>query len=271
MRPPVREISVVFRDAQLLVLNKPAGIATTAPNDGPSLFAIAKQLDPSAPQLHPLSRLDTQVTGLVAFARTSEANKAALQARRHGVLTRRYVGLATQAPEPSSGDWNASIGIDPRDPRHRVALAQGAQGIGVKHALTRYAMSASAGPLVILQLWPRTGRTHQLRVHAAHARAPLAGDTAYGGQKRITLPNGRILTAARVMLHCASLSMPHPSEPGDRLVLNLAPEADMLALWRSAGGAEAALLETHEPTHETHARELTLLPLDPLEEPDEET
>ncbi len=268
----MREISIVFRDAHLLVLNKPAGIATTAPNQGPSLFAIAKQLDPSAPQLHPLSRLDTQVTGLVAFARTSEANRAALTARRDGVLTRRYVGLATHAPEPASGEWNASIGIDPRDPRHRVALAQGAQGIGVKHALTCYAVSASAGPLVLLQLWPRTGRTHQLRVHAAHAGTPLAGDTAYGGPKRITLPNGRILTAARVMLHCASLSMPHPSEPGARLVLNLAPEADMQTLWRSAGGEEGALAATHDLPRDTPAsRLLPLDPLDPLEELDEET
>jgi len=270
MRPASRSVEVVFRDAHLLVLNKPAGIATTAPNDGPSLFTLARELDPAAPQLHPLSRLDTQVTGLVAFARTSEANKAALMARRHGVLIRRYVGLATHVPSPERGEWHASIGIDPRDPRHRLALAEGAPGIGVKHALTRYAVSAVAGPLVLLQLWPRTGRTHQLRVHAAHGLSPLAGDTAYGGQKRITLPNGRILTASRVMLHCASLSMPHPSSPGQTLTLDLVPEADMQSLWRSAGGEPGALDAVHHLESVPSPREATLLPLDALEAQDEE-
>ncbi len=243
-----RAVEIVYQDAQLLVLNKPAGLATTSPDAGPCLFAIAKQLDLSAPQLHPLSRLDTQVTGLVAFARTSDANRAALAARQRGVLSRRYVALTAHVPDPREGDWHASIGIDPRDPRHRVALPEGVEGghpvrrIGVKHAHTSYAVSALAGPLALLQLWPRTGRTHQLRVHAAHAGAPLAGDTAYGGQKRITLPNGRILTASRVMLHCAALSMPHPTDTDRMLALELAPESDMRALWRSAGGDDAELL-----------------------------
>lgn len=231
-----RDALIVHQDEHLLVLNKPAGIATTSPDDGPCLFKTALELDPSAPQLHPLSRLDTQVTGLVAFARTSEANKQALLARKHGVLTRRYTALATKAPEPSEGAWSQSIAIDPRDPRHRVALAHGAHGIAEKHALTLYRVRALSGPLVLLQLWPRTGRTHQLRVHAAHAGSPLAGDTAYGGIKRLTLPNGRILTASRVMLHCAVLSMPHPAGNGRILTLELAPEPDMAVLWKSAGG-----------------------------------
>ncbi len=237
-----RPVRVVYQDAQLLVLDKPAGLATTSPDQGVCLFSLAKQLDPAAPQLHPLSRLDTQVTGLVACARTSLANKAALPARQHGRLSRRYVALTAHTPAPAQGDWHASIGIDPKDKKHRVALAEGARGIAVKHAHTSYAVSALAGPLALLQLWPRTGRTHQLRVHAAHAGSPLAGDVAYGGQKRLTLPNGRILTASRVMLHCAALAMPHPTDAGRTLTLELAPESDMLTLWRSAGGDEAALV-----------------------------
>jgi len=231
-----REALIVHQDEHLLVLNKPSGIATTSPDDGPCLFKTAKELDPSAPQLHPLSRLDTQVTGLVAFARTSAANKHALLARKQGVLQRRYTGLATKAPEAPEGVWDATLAIDPRDPRHRVALAPGVHGVGAKHALTLYQVRALAGPLALLHLWPRTGRTHQLRVHAAHAGSPLAGDTAYGGIKRLTLANGRILTASRVMLHCAALSMPHPAGGGRVLTLELAPEADMGSLWKSAGG-----------------------------------
>ncbi len=90
MRAASREVEVVYRDAHLLVLNKPAGLATTSPGDGPCLFDVARQLDPTARRLHPLSRLDTQVTGLVAFARTPEANRVALAARRDCTLRRCY-------------------------------------------------------------------------------------------------------------------------------------------------------------------------------------
>jgi 23S rRNA-/tRNA-specific pseudouridylate synthase len=237
------------------VLDKPAGIATTAPDAGStragpragkeeSLFALARLIDPSAPALHPLSRLDTQVTGLVTFARTRRANQLALEARRRGALWRRYLGISAARPEPERGSYDFSIGIDPRDPRLRrawpAAPAAGSIG-GLKAARTEYALRAQAGPLCALDLFPITGRTHQLRVHTSAAGCPLAGDVAYGGQKRFTLPNGRVLTAERVMLHCAFFRMPDPARPARILELELAPAADMQALWRSAGGEPALL------------------------------
>jgi 23S rRNA pseudouridine1911/1915/1917 synthase len=238
--------AVVYRDAHLLVLDKPVGIATTSPdNGGPSLFALARALDPEAPALHPLSRLDTQVSGLVTFARTAAANQLALEARRQGTLRRAYLGLTAHPPKALTGTWKYAIAIDARDPRHRRALAEGSASelgaAGVKQAQSEYRVFAVAGPLAALDLWPVTGRTHQLRVHAAAAGAPLAGDVAYGGERRVTLPNGRILSAGRVMLHCAAFRMPHPGDPGHTLTLSLAPPADMLALWRAAGGDASAL------------------------------
>lgn len=227
---------IVHRDAHLLVLDKPVGIATTAPDDGPSLFATARALDPKAPALHPLSRLDTQVSGLVTFARTSHANELAIAARRAGTLRRAYLGLCTVAPQVASGSWDFAIGIDPRDPTRRRALAPGTTGTAIKEAHTRFVVHRAVGPLVALDLWPVTGRTHQLRVHASAAGCALAGDTAYGGVKRITLPNGRVLTAGRCMLHCAAFRMPNPADPRRVLTLSLAPPPDLCTLWRSAGG-----------------------------------
>lgn len=233
-------LRVLYRDTHLLVLEKPAGIATTAPAGGTSLFALAQKLDPGAPQLHPLSRLDTQVTGIVAFARTPEANRLALEARRKGALHRRYLGLTAHAPEPPEGRWTWHIGLDRRDPTRRVALEPGERGVGVKEARTRYRVAAVSGPITALHLWPETGRTHQLRVHASKAGAPLFGDVAYGGEKRLTLANGRVLTGSRVMLHCTALRMPRVGarEP---LVLDLAPPPDLVAVWKAAGGAPEAL------------------------------
>lgn len=256
MRAPVETATVVYRDQHLLVLDKPVGIATTAPDAGPSLFAIARALDPQAPQLHPLSRLDTQVSGLVTFARTSHANQVAIEARKLGTLRRAYLGITARPPVVSSGDWRFPIAIDVRDPKHRRALLEDEEGaldsgVGVKDAHTRYRVHATAGPLAALDLWPVTGRTHQLRVHASAAGCPLAGDTAYGGDKRITLPNGRILPAGRAMLHCAAFRMPDPaSDAGAFIELALEPPADMLALWRAAGGDPAglALTSTSSPS-----------------------
>src|SRR5262245_13922891 len=129
---------IVYRDAHLLVLDKPVGIATTAP-EGPSLFALARALDPHAPQLHPLSRLDLPVSGLVTFARTAEANRVALAARREGTLRRAYLGLCTAAPVPPEGEWRLAIALDARDPKRRRALAADAPlPPGAKPAHTRY-------------------------------------------------------------------------------------------------------------------------------------
>jgi 23S rRNA-/tRNA-specific pseudouridylate synthase len=234
-------LTVLYRDAHFLVLDKPSGIATTAPDGGPSLFRSARELDASAPQLHPLSRLDTQVSGIVVFARTKEANERALLARRTGEFSRRYLGLTKAGTLIGEGEFRASIGLDPRDPKKRRALPEGDLSPGTKPALTRYVVRARAGEVLALDLYPHTGRTHQLRVHAAAAGSPLLGDVAYGGQKRLTLDNGRILSAGRVMLHCAHVSLPHPDKARDSLLLSLAPAADLLKLWLSAGGASEAL------------------------------
>lgn len=235
------DIEVLHRDAHFLALAKPSGIATTAPGGGYSLFALAQELDPRAPQLHPLSRLDTQVSGLVVFARTAQANDGVLAARRAGHLFRRYLALVAATPDPSAGDWRWSIGIDRRDPRQRCALAPDAEGGGVKTAHTKFALRAASASVVALDLLPQTGRTHQLRVHASAAGLPLLGDVAYGGTRRLTLSNGRILSAGRVMLHCAAVRLPYPDAARAELSLELAAPTDMQQLWAAAGGASGAM------------------------------
>lgn len=238
------ELKVVHRDAHLIVVVKPPTIATTAPEGGVSLFALVRELDPRAPQLHPLSRLDTQVSGLVSFARTKHANDVALRARRDGKFKRRYLGLCSTMPSPERGEWTARIAMHRQDVKKRRALAEHEEeGIGTKDAKTIYELFGTVGPLGALHLWPQTGRTHQLRVHAAYAGCPLLGDVAYGGQKRATLPDGRVLSAARVMLHCAYVCLPNPSLPNEELTFDLDPPEDMSLLWRAAGGSDLTLRE----------------------------
>ncbi|HKP57025.1 MAG TPA: pseudouridine synthase, partial [Polyangiales bacterium] len=100
-----REPRVVFRDADLLVLDKPSGLPTTSPDGGECLAAWARAHDPDAPRMHPSSRLDAEVTGLVTLARTPRAIQQLTAARAAGQYRRFYVGLAGRSPEPPAGDW----------------------------------------------------------------------------------------------------------------------------------------------------------------------
>ena len=126
------EPRIVHKDDELLVLFKPPGLPTTAPDAGDCLVSRALRLDPQAPRLHPSSRLDAEVSGLVTFARTKRATHVLLRARQEGRYRRRYMGLTLNglSDEPGHGVWEGSIGIDPADPRRRLADA----GRGQKEA-----------------------------------------------------------------------------------------------------------------------------------------
>ena len=227
-------IEVAYRDEHLLVLVKPAGLPTTSPTGTDCLVALAKEIDPRAPRLHPTSRLDADVTGLVTFARTEHATRSLLAARQDGNYARRYLAIATRPPTPASGTWLAAIAIDQQNPRRRVAQTN--ERGGGRTARTEYRTLALAPDCALLCLSPLTGRTHQLRVHAAHAGSPLFGDRHYGGPMRITAKDGRVWSARRVMLHCAALRIPHPRS-GTLLTLRAPVPSDMQTLWQGLGGA----------------------------------
>ena len=98
--------------------------------------------------------------------------------------------------------WDAPIGAG-KDPRHRAAF-----GPDAKASQTRWTVIARAGCFAMLAVEPQTGRTHQIRVHASHAGAPLLGDRDYGGATRVTLPDGRVVALARIALHAARVTVP---------------------------------------------------------------
>ena len=206
MRAPAP--SVLHRDADLLVIAKPAGLPTTSP-DGKNCLAhvVATRLDPGAPHAHPSSRLDRDVTGVVIFARTDRGIRALLDARAAGSYERRYRAIVTPPPAEASGEWSWGIAIDPRDPRLRVALDPGASGERAQDARSSFTVLERWVGCALLEVQPHTGRTHQIRVHCARAGSPIVGDTSYGGGRRVTLADGRVLHAPRVMLHCASVSV----------------------------------------------------------------
>jgi 23S rRNA-/tRNA-specific pseudouridylate synthase len=230
-------VRLLVREGDLVAADKPAGVPTIADHEGAahSLVALVARetgLDPS--RVHPTSRLDRDVSGVVFFALTKEAARRLAQARVEGRYERRYVGVASRFPGAREhGTWNAPIGRA-RDPRLRTV-----GGRDATHAETLYAVLArAAGGPALLAVRPLTGRTHQIRVHAAHAGAPLLGDRSYGGPARVTLPNGTVLETDRIALHAARVVV--PGERGVPLVATAPVPGSMRGLWSSLGGDDHA-------------------------------
>ncbi len=229
---PSASVRVVYRDHHLLVLDKPSGLPTTRPDPGPSLVSVARALDPDAARLHPSSRLDVEVTGVVTFARTEFATNHLLRAREEGRYTRAYLALVARAPEPEQGEWRSAIGLDPRDRTLRRVVDE--EAAGAKPAHTSYRVLWQRPGCAALILQPHTGRTHQLRVHAAHVGCPIYGDRAYGGAQRLVLSDGSAIAARRALLHCARVSI--PGWDGDApIILEAKVPEDMLSFARAAG------------------------------------
>ena len=131
------------------------------------------------------------------------------------------------------------------DPRHRLV-----NGPGAAPARSHFAVLGRAGERALLALAPVTGRTHQLRVHAAHAGAPLLGDRVYGapsasanrGAQRppgsLVLPSGKVLPLGRIALHAARVTVPR-RDGTPWVVTSEAPE-ELLACWCLLGGERFA-------------------------------
>lgn len=228
---------ILHQDDHLLVVAKPPGLPTTAPNaTDPCLVSwVASQL-PQHATPHATSRLDTPVSGLVTFALTSKANRHLLEARRAGAYARTYLGITSRSVAFADSEWSWPISIDPTNRKLRVA----APGRGERDASTKCELAARGDFATLLRLSPRTGRTHQIRVHASRAGVPLLGDHAYGGDRRVVLPDGSVVTARRVMLHCARVRFPQVTGNGVTDLEAPVPE-DMTGVWVSLGGDPAAL------------------------------
>lgn len=222
----------------LVFVDKPPGIATEPERRGTDSLAqrLAAELRLEGARVHALTRLDLGVSGVVVFGVTPEARKYVESLRSRGALRRRYVALATTAPDPERGEWADPIGRRPSEPRRRVDP-------GGQRALTRYQVAARTPPrnagasACVLVLEPVTGRTHQLRVHASAHGAPLYGDPSYGGPSRFVLASGEVRALDRVYLHAATLSF----DDGTRV--SSALPGEFTELWAELGGDAVELRE----------------------------
>ncbi|MBX3201460.1 MAG: RNA pseudouridine synthase [Labilithrix sp.] len=230
---------------------KPAGLPTVPDRAGSAhalVAVVARAIGRKTEELRITSRLDREVSGVVVFALDAAAEERLRTARAAGRYQRRYLALAAAEARTlgDAGVWVAPIGRA-GDPRLRAA-----RGHDAKVATTRWRKIATA-PLArdgdaaregaqrdvvaMLAVDPVTGRTHQIRVHASDAGAPLVGDRDYGGPSRIVLANGRILAPARIALHAARVIVPGARGP----VEARAPiPIELTETWRALGGDDGA-------------------------------
>lgn len=223
-------VTVLARGEGWVAIDKPAGLPTIPDQAGAAHALLARaaralSLDPS--RLHPTSRLDRDVSGVVVFALDPAAADRLRLLREQHRYARRYLAIAARRPSADAGSWAVPIGRA-KNPHHRAA-----NGLDPVPALTHYAVAGDAPPFALLALSPVTGRTHQLRVHASHAGAPLLGDRAYGAPPRLTLPTGRVLSFDRIALHAARVTL------GDVVIESPLP-APLRAVWVALGGDDAA-------------------------------
>ncbi len=231
---PVDVAAVIFEDDGMLVVDKPASLVTIAElkgNERSLQNALAKVRAMKAATLHATSRLDLGVSGLVTFTKTDRLREKLTKLRAQGRYGRAYLAIAHGALDAAQGRWDFPIGRA-ADGKHRAV--DGRDATPAESAFDRIAVTPSGRHTLVL-LRPKTGRTHQLRVHAAHAGHPLVGDRAYGSGKVITAPDGSVLRLDRIALHCHRLVLGAPIE---RAFVSPFPE-ELAALWTQLGGARS--------------------------------
>lgn len=227
---------ILARARDVVAVDKSAGVPTIPDHGGAahSLVAtVARELGLDPARIHPTSRLDRDVSGVVVFALTPDAIARLADARAAGAYERRYVAVASRVPSVLRGSWNLPIGRG-SDPRLRSVGGRNAAASETRYATAAIAPSGEA----LLSVIPITGRTHQIRVHAAHAGAPLLGDRSYGGPARITMSDGRVTELGRIALHAARVVVPDSS--GSPWVVEAPVPADFRRWWAALGGDDAA-------------------------------
>jgi 23S rRNA pseudouridine1911/1915/1917 synthase len=217
IKPEAIPLEIVYEDAHVLVVNKPAGMVVhPAPGNftGTLVHALlhhCRDLSGIGGKERPglVHRLDKETSGLLVVAKTEQAHKAlAAQFKAHTV-TRRYTALVHGIPKAHRGTIELAIGRDLRD-RKKISP----RTTRPRSAITQYEVLERYGEFSLLAVRPQTGRTHQIRVHLSHLGYPVVGDKVYGLRKKKDFENE--LWISRQMLHAQQLGFDHP-QTGHRM------------------------------------------------------
>jgi 23S rRNA pseudouridine1911/1915/1917 synthase len=221
-------LAIRFEDAHLIVIDKPAGMVVHPAPGNPDRTLVNALLDHCGDSLQGIGgvrrpgivhRLDKETSGLLVVAKTESAHQALSRDFAERRIARAYAAFVWGVPVPSAGEIAGNIGRSPHN-RKKMAVLGAGQG---KPALTRYRLvRAYQGAAAWLDCRLATGRTHQIRVHLAHAGHPLIGDPVYGTRAGRALFRGSRAAARgaalaafpRQALHARLLGFDHPAGKG---------------------------------------------------------
>ncbi len=244
-------LEVVYEDAQLLVINKPAGMVVhpgCGNFSGTLVNALAWHLkddpryDPNDPTVGLVHRIDKDTSGLLVVAKTPEAKTSLCKQFFYHTTKRQYNALVWGPFAEDDGTIEGNIGRDPKD-RLKMAVFAPDSGIG-KSAITHYHVMERLGYVTLVQCQLETGRTHQIRAHMRHIGHPLFADERYGGTEILrgeqtasykALIRNCIALCPRQALHARTLGFQHPTT-GEQLFFTAPLPTDMeqlLEKWRN--------------------------------------
>lgn len=224
--------TLLHLDDHLMAVDKPAGLSLATPPRDPSgaLERLWAALPSSARKAAGipggwtlLHRLDVGTSGVLLLARAGADHRLYTALWQAGKAHKRYLALAWGAVEPEVGRFSDLLAPDPVDRRKMRVHPSG------KRAATPYRVVASSRVASLVEAGLETGRTHQVRVHFAHAGHPLLGDDLYGRLRDIpegvTAEERRALQPGRCLLHAWCIALP-PTELGPALQISAPPPQD---------------------------------------------
>jgi 23S rRNA (cytosine1962-C5)-methyltransferase len=211
---------VIFEDEHLLVVNKPAGMNTHAPSPfaGEGLYEWLRHREPRWAKLAIIHRLDKEISGVVVFGKTTLANRSLTGQFTKRAVRKKYL-LLTDHKVPQK-EFTVKTALVRAGEKYvsrplyaggevaetRFVVAVGADVRGLRPGTRNESEPPYVGSYTVVEAEPVTGRTHQIRVHAADGGFPILGDTLYGGTRM-----------ARVCLHATELAFRHPAS-GNELI-----------------------------------------------------
>ncbi len=201
---------LIAEDDHLLVINKPGGMNTHAPAPfaGEGIYDWLRHREPRWESLSIMHRLDKETSGVMVFGKTSLANKSLTEQFTRHEVHKRYM-LRTDRPVPGE-----SLVAESALVRLGEKYVSRPLHAGGDRAETRFRVVSRENGLTLVEAEPVTGRTHQIRVHAAEHGFPILGDALYGGSEW-----------RRVCLHATSLTLRHPAT-GESVNFNAPPQFD---------------------------------------------
>ena len=198
MQVPSKNLEIVYEDPWLSVINKPAGmLSVPGKEDAVSVYSLMREQYPEADSPLTVHRLDMATSGLMLIAKTKRVHQNLQAQFKNRLVRKRYVALLEGIVPKDKGTIELPLCLNPLDrPRQMVHTEHG------KPAITDYqVLERLDGKRTRIVFYPRTGRTHQLRIHAAHPlglHCPIIGDELYGKK------------AERLYLHAEYLEFTHP-------------------------------------------------------------